>query len=140
MSIQVPIGIDDFRRLGELGLEYVDKSHLIQELVDRPGTEVVLLPRPRRFGKTLNLSSGMTTRPSCGRRARRRSTRWRRRSTGRWCGRREGHRRVRRRGGAHVLSAQPGPGTRGSLHFFPSQVWIRNSTPLYSITASVSLP
>ncbi|WP_437740023.1 AAA family ATPase [Sorangium sp. So ce1504] len=56
MSIQVPIGIDDFRRLRELGLEYVDKSHLIQELVDRPGTEVVLLPRPRRFGKTLNLS------------------------------------------------------------------------------------
>ncbi|WP_437285052.1 AAA family ATPase [Sorangium sp. So ce406] len=56
MSIQVPIGIDDFRRLRELGLEYVDKSHLIQELLDRPGTEVVLLPRPRRFGKTLNLS------------------------------------------------------------------------------------
>ncbi len=45
MSIQVPIGlIDDFRRLRELGLEYVDKSHLIQELLDRPGTEVVLLP------------------------------------------------------------------------------------------------
>ncbi|WP_437752637.1 AAA family ATPase [Sorangium sp. So ce1389] len=56
MSIQVPIGIDDFRRLRELGLEYIDKSHLIQELLDRPGTEVVLLPRPRRFGKTLNLS------------------------------------------------------------------------------------
>ncbi|KYF83216.1 hypothetical protein BE17_37335 [Sorangium cellulosum] len=56
MSIQVPIGIDDFRRLRELGLEYIDKSHLVQELLDRPGTEVVLLPRPRRFGKTLNLS------------------------------------------------------------------------------------
>ncbi|WP_437874868.1 AAA family ATPase [Sorangium sp. So ce513] len=56
MSIQVPIGIDNFRRLRELGLEYVDKSHLIQELLDRPGTEVVLFPRPWRFGKTLNLS------------------------------------------------------------------------------------
>src|SRR5215211_5759203 len=56
MSIQVPIGIDDFRQLREAGLEYVDKSHLIQELLDKPGAQVVLLPRPRRFGKTLNLS------------------------------------------------------------------------------------
>ena len=32
-----------FRRLRELGLEYIDKSHLIRELLDKPGTEVVLL-------------------------------------------------------------------------------------------------
>ena len=50
------IGIDDFRTLREQRLEYVDKSHLIRELLDRTGVEVVLLPRPRRFGKTLNLS------------------------------------------------------------------------------------
>jgi hypothetical protein len=56
MPLQIPIGIDDFRTLRELRLEYVDKSHLIRELLDRRGVEVALLPRPRRFGKTLNLS------------------------------------------------------------------------------------
>src|SRR5271166_4317505 len=54
--MHVPIGIDDFRMLRERGLEYVDKSHLICELIDRPGVRVALLPRPRRFGKSLNLS------------------------------------------------------------------------------------
>jgi hypothetical protein len=52
----IPIGIDDFRAIRELGLAYVDKSSLIRELLDRPGVQVVLLPRPRRFGKTVNLS------------------------------------------------------------------------------------
>ena len=53
---RIPIGIDDFRQLRESGLEYIDKSHLIGELLDNLGTTVTLLPRPRRFGKTLNLS------------------------------------------------------------------------------------
>ena len=44
--LSIPIGIDDFRKVRELGLEYVDKSALIQEVVDRPGTEVFLVPRP----------------------------------------------------------------------------------------------
>jgi hypothetical protein len=52
----IPIGVDDFRKLREAKLEYVDKSDLIRALIDRRGVEVVLLPRPRRFGKTLNLS------------------------------------------------------------------------------------
>src|SRR4051812_32381571 len=56
MSLHIPIGIDDFRLLREQGLAYVDKSSLIRELLDEPGVEVALLPRPRRFGKTLNLS------------------------------------------------------------------------------------
>jgi hypothetical protein len=51
----IPIGCDDFRTLREQGLEYVDKSHLIREILDL-SAEVILLPRPRRFGKTLNLS------------------------------------------------------------------------------------
>ena len=51
----IPIGIDDFRMLREQGLEYVDKSHLVREVIDQ-GSQVLLLPRPRRFGKTLNLS------------------------------------------------------------------------------------
>ena len=46
----------DFRKLRQRQLAYVDKTHLISELLDKPGTEVFLLPRPRRFGKTLNLS------------------------------------------------------------------------------------
>jgi hypothetical protein len=56
MQQRVPIGIDDFRKLREQGLAYVDKSHLIRELLDDTGVEVTLLPRPRRFGKSLNLS------------------------------------------------------------------------------------
>jgi hypothetical protein len=56
MRGRIPIGIDDFRKLRELGLEYIDKSHLIREMLDDRGVEVLLLPRPRRFGKSLNLS------------------------------------------------------------------------------------
>ena len=56
MALHVPIGIDDFRLLREQGLVYIDKSQLICELLDRPGVHVALLPRPRRFGKSLNLS------------------------------------------------------------------------------------
>jgi hypothetical protein len=51
----IPIGIDDFRKLREQGMAYVDKSHLVREALDK-GAEVLLLPRPRRFGKTLNMS------------------------------------------------------------------------------------
>lgn len=53
----VPIGIDDFRSLRESGFEYIDKTHLITEFIDRSNIKVVLLPRPRRFGKSLNLST-----------------------------------------------------------------------------------
>ncbi|KYF52362.1 hypothetical protein BE04_50150 [Sorangium cellulosum] len=56
MIQRIPIGVSDFRDLRERGLVYVDKTHLIQELLDRPGLLGLLLPRPRRFGKTLNLS------------------------------------------------------------------------------------
>jgi len=56
MIPRVAIGIDDFRKLREKGLEYVDKSDMIRELIDRTGVEVSLFPRPRRFGKSLNLS------------------------------------------------------------------------------------
>lgn len=56
MPVHVPIGIDDFRKVREGGLEYIDKTHLIKELLDMPGAEVALVPRPRRFGKSLNLS------------------------------------------------------------------------------------
>ncbi len=51
----IPIGIDDFRKLRTHQRYYVDKTSFIRELWD-DGAEVLLLPRPRRFGKTLNLS------------------------------------------------------------------------------------
>jgi hypothetical protein len=56
MVLRIPIGIDDFRTLREAKLEYVDKSDLIRQVIDQPGVQVILLPRPRRFGKSLNLS------------------------------------------------------------------------------------
>ncbi len=48
-------GPDDFASLRELGHFYVDKSLFIAELLRQPD-QVLLLPRPRRFGKSLNLS------------------------------------------------------------------------------------
>ena len=48
-------GPDDFRQLRERGYYYVDKSAFIEEWLRSPHP-VVLLPRPRRFGKSLNMS------------------------------------------------------------------------------------
>ncbi len=56
MALPVPTGVDDFRELRESGLVYVDKSALLCELLDLAGAKIVLWPRPRRFGKSLNLS------------------------------------------------------------------------------------
>lgn len=56
MVLRIPIGIDDFRKVREDDLEYIDKTDLIRQVIDRHGVEVILLPRPRRFGKSLNLS------------------------------------------------------------------------------------
>jgi hypothetical protein len=53
--LPIGIGIDDFRSLRERGMAYVDKSHLIREVLDN-GALVLLLPRPRRFGKTLAMT------------------------------------------------------------------------------------
>lgn len=54
-SAKLPIGIDDFKELMEAGCSFVDKSDFITELL-RTGSKVTLITRPRRFGKTLNLS------------------------------------------------------------------------------------
>ncbi len=53
--LRVPIGLSDFRAVREGGYTYVDKTALI-EAVLHDSAQVLLLPRPRRFGKTLNLS------------------------------------------------------------------------------------
>ena len=52
----IPIGVQDFIKIREKGLYYVDKSRLISEILDRRGTEVFQFNRPRRFGKSTNLS------------------------------------------------------------------------------------
>lgn len=51
----MPIGVDDFKAIHERNLYYIDKSMLIKDILD-DGAEVNLIARPRRFGKTLNLS------------------------------------------------------------------------------------
>ena len=50
----MPVGISDFRKLITGGYYFVDKSDFIREIIET-GAEVILLPRPRRFGKTLNM-------------------------------------------------------------------------------------
>lgn len=52
---KLPIGIDSFEELISKNYYFADKSLLIKELLDG-GAKVTLIPRPRRFGKTLNLS------------------------------------------------------------------------------------
>lgn len=54
-NLALPIGIDDFNEIRTKGYYYVDKTGLIKELLDKKG-KVNLFTRPRRFGKTLNLS------------------------------------------------------------------------------------
>ena len=52
---KIPIGIDDFKKIRENDIYYIDKTKYIEEiLVD--ASEVKLFTRPRRFGKTLNMS------------------------------------------------------------------------------------
>lgn len=52
---KLPIGIENFEKIRTMGFYYVDKTALIQELLDNWG-EVNLFTRPRRFGKSLNMS------------------------------------------------------------------------------------
>lgn len=52
---KLPIGLADFKKLIEENYAYIDKTLLIQEIIER-GTELALIPRPRRFGKTVNMS------------------------------------------------------------------------------------
>ena len=53
--LKLPIGIDNFEKIRRNGFYYVDKTSLIEQLFSNWG-EVNLFTRPRRFGKTLNMS------------------------------------------------------------------------------------
>jgi hypothetical protein len=50
----IPVGISDYKKLVDGGYYYVDKTLLIKDVIE--SGEVILIPRPRRFGKTLNIS------------------------------------------------------------------------------------
>ncbi len=54
-NLKLPIGIDDFEKLRKNDFYYIDKTGLIKDLLDNWG-EVNLFTRPRRFGKSLNMS------------------------------------------------------------------------------------
>nr|WP_304970966.1 AAA family ATPase [uncultured Acetatifactor sp.] len=54
-TVKLPIGIDNFEEIRTEGFYYVDKTGLIYELLDNWG-KVNLFTRPRRFGKSLNMS------------------------------------------------------------------------------------
>ena len=52
---KLPIGLSDFKKLIEENYYYFDKTNFIDEII-KDGSEVKLFTRPRRFGKTLNMS------------------------------------------------------------------------------------
>ena len=54
-GIKLPVGIENFEEIRSQGYYYVDKTKLIEQLFDSRG-KVNLFTRPRRFGKTLNMS------------------------------------------------------------------------------------
>ena len=51
----LPTGIEDFKEIRTDGYYYVDKTALIEQVLDKR-SKVTLFTRPRRFGKTLNMS------------------------------------------------------------------------------------
>ena len=56
INLNIPVGISDFAQIRQNEYYYVDKSGLISEILKTPATEVTLITRPRRFGKTLGMS------------------------------------------------------------------------------------
>ena len=55
MKKAIPIGVSDYERLRKEDYYFVDKSMMIQEFLRRKSI-VTLITRPRRFGKTINMS------------------------------------------------------------------------------------
>lgn len=54
-TLKLPVGIDSFEKIRRNGFYYIDKTNLIEQILMNWG-EVTLFTRPRRFGKTLNMS------------------------------------------------------------------------------------
>ena len=55
--LKLPVGIEDFAEIRQLGFYYIDKTKLIEQLLNGWG-KVSLFTRPRRFGKSLPKSYG----------------------------------------------------------------------------------
>ena len=56
-DLQFPVGISNFEKIREGGYYYIDKTNLISELLSGGTAEVTLITRPRRFGKSLGMST-----------------------------------------------------------------------------------
>ena len=54
--LKIPVGVSDFEKIRQNGYYYVEKSPLISALLNSESTEVTLITRPRRFGKTMAMS------------------------------------------------------------------------------------
>ena len=54
-KLKLPVGIENFEEIRKSGFYYIDKTRLIEQLLQNWG-KVNLFTRPRRFGKTLNMS------------------------------------------------------------------------------------
>jgi hypothetical protein len=55
--MKLQIGYDDFGKVRTKNLNFVDKTLFIKEIIDNKDVEVSIITRPRRFGKTFNLST-----------------------------------------------------------------------------------
>ena len=52
---KIPIGVDDFKKIRTRDYYYIDKTRFAEEIM-KDGAEIKLFTRPRRFGKTINMS------------------------------------------------------------------------------------
>ena len=55
-TLNIPVGISDFEKIRKNQYYYIDKTGLINSLLQNEPAEVTLITRPRRFGKTLAMS------------------------------------------------------------------------------------
>lgn len=55
-TINIPVGTSNFAEIRRKGSYFIDKSSLIEQLLKTQSTKVILITRPRRFGKTLGMS------------------------------------------------------------------------------------
>ena len=49
-DLKIPVGISDFAKIRNYGYYYVDKTGLIEDLLEKETAEVTLISRPRGFG------------------------------------------------------------------------------------------
>ncbi len=55
-DLKIPVGVSDFAKIRNYKYYYVDKTGLIEDLLEKEAAEVTLITRPRRFGKTMGMS------------------------------------------------------------------------------------